>query len=60
MTRKDYELLAGGFRMAINALDDPERIGAKLAATEIAHRLEGDNPRFDHERFLQACGFAPL
>lgn len=56
MTRKDYVLLADALRAAIEALDEPRRMGAKLAATEIAHRLEDDNPRFDYERFLKACG----
>ena len=56
MTRKDYILLADALRAAIEALDEPRRMGAKLAATEIAHRLEDENPRFDYERFLKACG----
>lgn len=56
MTRKDYVLIAEAFKVAAEAVDYPERLGALLAANEIAHRLERDNPRFDRARFMAACG----
>lgn len=56
MTRKDYVLIAEAFKVAAEAVDYPERLGALLAANEIAHRLEQDNPRFDRPRFMAACG----
>ena len=56
MTRKDYILIAEAFKSAAEAVDYPERLGALLAANEIAHRLERDNPRFDRPRFMAACG----
>lgn len=56
MTRKDYVLLAEAIKAAVEATDYPERLGALLAANEIAHRLQQDNPRFDRARFLKACG----
>ena len=56
MTRKDYILIAEAFKSAAEAVDYPERLGALLAANEIAHRLERDNPRFDRARFMAACG----
>lgn len=56
MTRKDYVLLADALKVAVNALNPPECLGAFLAANEIAHVLANDNPRFDRRRFLKACG----
>ena len=56
MTRKDYQLSAGALKDALGAVDHPQRVGAVLAAQELAYRLEGDNPRFDRKRFLEACG----
>lgn len=57
MTRKDYILLADALKAVADATEYPERLGAQLAANEIAHRLQRDNPRFDRERFLKAAGF---
>ena len=58
MTKKDYELIARniaqvqrefrGVEDGINAIRD--------VAVFIASDLERDNPRFDRERFLKACG----
>lgn len=60
MTKKDYELIARniaqvqrefrGVEDGINAIRD--------VAVFIASDLERDNPRFDRERFLNACGIA--
>ena len=51
MTRKHFEAIARAIRdLAVDA-------GAR---EEVAHRiadvLSGTNPRFDRERFLEACG----
>ena len=64
MTRKDYVLIAGKLYQAkldilgkeapsdhSNMLD-----GVSLAAEHIADAMQIDNPRFDRERFLKACG----
>jgi hypothetical protein len=56
MTRKDYILLADALKAAAYALNPPERYGALLAAYEISHILQEDNPRFDRKRFMDACG----
>lgn len=58
MTRKDYVLLADAIKAVADSIDYPERLGAQLAANEIAHRLQRDNPRFDRERFLKAAGLS--
>ena len=59
MTRKDYVLLAESLKATICALNKTERTGALLAANEISHRLQQDNPRFERKRFLEACGMEP-
>lgn len=56
MSRKDYELIARAFR------DTVERhIGdlssAQAAALRLAEALHKDNPRFDRQKFIEACGF---
>ena len=51
MTRKDYQLIASAFAL-FNYLDQPTRYFIAMA---LADRLEEDNPRFDRDRFLQAC-----
>ena len=60
MTRKDYELIAkaiADLRNATGAVMGEEfQHGAKQAAQYIASALASDNPRFDRERFLKACG----
>ena len=70
MTRKDYILIADTIAQLSRdiAKDDgpdlSERgrallIGERLAAQTIAHRLaeqlRQDNPRFDRQRFIEAC-----
>lgn len=61
MSRKDYEAIAAAIKRA-SALYGPygfmdQTIGIKTAAESIALALQADNPRFDRERFMQACGF---
>lgn len=56
MTRKDFELIAATVRdelMGHNAVE-PEMVAVKLA-----DMLMDENPRFDYERFLKACGMEP-
>lgn len=64
MTKKDYERLAQLVRYTRQNISDemPEDylIGFKVATRIMAHNmctaLQLDNPRFDRERFLKACG----
>jgi hypothetical protein len=56
MTRKDYKLIAEV--IAVSWFGSAE-LGAKLKAdlvSNLADKLQQDNPRFDRERFLTACG----
>jgi hypothetical protein len=62
MTRKDYVLIAAALRDTL-LIDCPTQeylMGAKAAARSAAFRIADalgrDNPRFDRERFLTACG----
>lgn len=65
MTRKDYELIAAALRSsrATNYTGSENRAlynnGVDNAAHNIARALQRDNPRFDRERFLVACGVTP-
>ena len=61
MTRKDYVLIADTIKGAINYEQDfnnnQEKVnGFKHLALALASTLESDNPRFDRDRFLVACG----
>lgn len=72
MTRKDYQRIAEAIRQSAPKETAPmdryrsieRRISQRIAddfAERIARRLADvfaeDNPRFDRERFLSACGF---
>ena len=63
MTRKDYELIAAALRSSRGRIGDdlghnPEQSrGVRRAAAHLADALAQDNPRFDAQRFLTACGY---
>lgn len=52
MTRKDYELIAGVIATAWHGSADTR---ADLS-NRFADELESTNPRFDRDKFLEACG----
>ncbi len=57
MTKKDFETLAGAVRANLEAAPDP---GAKMflansVVPSMAAALAQTNPRFDIDRFVQAC-----
>ena len=52
MTRKDYVLIADVLAVAWWASNDQRR----HIAHDLADALGADNPRFDRDRFLVACG----
>ena len=61
MTRKDYEKIAQAVRQVnedVSGWEDarPDEV-LDLLASYLCKVLEQDNPRFDRERFLSACGF---
>jgi len=60
MTRKDYVAIAEAIAFARSTLPSPQRRGdigraVQTVVDAIAKTLADDNPRFDRERFLQAC-----
>lgn len=67
MTRKDYVLIAEAIqaehawvqenRAVLGSCVDAQLFRMKETAGRIAGAMAQDNPRFDRERFMQACGF---
>jgi hypothetical protein len=59
MTRKDYILIAEALKAAraeATAVAMRAAVGVTIAAVHISDVLARDNPRFDRECFLKACG----
>lgn len=57
MTRKDYLLIAEAIQSArLTTKPGDANAAADIVAVEFARLLAADNPRFDRERFLTACG----
>lgn len=66
MTKKDYELIAQTIRIYtdepadfVGQFEDDKPVDqytVRLIAYRLAGELEIENPRFDRERFLTACG----
>ena len=55
MTRKDYEAIAEIFS-AVEKERPRQEVGAILAVMRgLADYFEKDNPRFDRDRFVEAC-----
>jgi len=73
MTRKDYVMIAAALRETLDAIEREsaamavgdstraalagERLGVRHAALRVMEALASDNPRFERETFLKACGF---
>ena len=60
MTKKDYVKFANRIRSQIQDAEDECNDYARQSAIRTANDAAGifaaDNPRFDRERFLKACG----
>lgn len=59
MTRKDYELIAAVKQTKANTSisEQEQNRGVRRTAAMLADFLADENPRFDAQRFLTACGF---
>lgn len=62
MTRKDYITIAAAIAQARQATEinrkSKDGVSAiRLTAIGMASHLLQDNPRFDRDRFMAACGF---
>lgn len=55
MTKKDYILIAATLRVVIA---DAVALDAKRIAIDLADAFADANPKFDRDRFLNACGVA--
>lgn len=62
MTKKDYEAIAKVIHRCLlgeRPYDEWEAgfvAGARSIALDLTQIFEADNPRFDREKFLRACG----
>ena len=58
MTRRDYLAMAAAINEDRARFDEDGacRFGVESAAKALAEVLAANNPRFDRERFLAACG----
>lgn len=56
MTKKDYELIAGAIEYGISGNDILPDGDIMAIITSIARALQADNPHFDRQKFLKACG----
>jgi hypothetical protein len=61
MTRKDYELIAKaiyGSLIQSKSLDWQDLYAEqhRITARHIANALERSNPRFNRDKFMEACG----
>ena len=59
MTRKDYELIAASFR-AITERGPVDDTPLRDAALRVAERLSQENPAFNLNTFMWACGWKPV
>lgn len=58
-SQRDYELIADVLHVR-QATEPEARHVVGYIAGEFADRFEADNPRFDRNRFVRACGFPEL
>ena len=62
MSQKDYRRIAEGTKNIYNRLRAIHELKSAAAvevhARELAKYFKENNPRFDREKFLEACGFS--
>jgi hypothetical protein len=59
MTKKDYILLARVFKMNYEILQQQgHKMMLWLIVKDLCKELQHDNPRFDQDKFIKACGMA--
>ena len=59
MTKKDYELIAQVFADLESDFNNcgSDAVSLSIVVEELARALGKDNPRFDEDKFVKACGF---
>ena len=56
MTRKDFELIAKAIKESALVAGPRGKEQLEATAVNVAYALMSTNERFDHDRFLAACG----
>lgn len=56
MTKKDHILIANVLATTRNEPAFIDKLTINRIAYELAYTFKRDNPKFDRERFLEACG----
>jgi hypothetical protein len=58
MSRKDYELIALQVNKQLTYQKSSPAIcaGIKILARELGEAFANDNPQFDYDKFIKACG----
>ena len=59
MTRKDSVIIAAGFHTALGE-GNPDWRAVRDCALRVAERLGQDNPNFNLNTFMWACGWKPV
>jgi hypothetical protein len=57
MTRKDYELIARSLYVDRDFLEKEDKWVADYIIKGLCEQFEAMNPRFDRNKFLEACGY---
>lgn len=58
MTRKDYQLIAECLNKVYNDNEiESDVLTLRMLVSELSRALVKDNPRFNAEVFVKACGF---
>jgi len=56
VTRRDFEQIAQIIKLASDLKFSDSNKAIEAIANQLAAKFKSDNPRFDRERFLRACG----
>lgn len=56
MTKKDFEAIANSIAREARIAAPEQMFTIRMVASSIAATLTAQNPRFDRERFMEACG----
>jgi hypothetical protein len=57
MTKKDYELIAEALAQAYDKhVNSPQYFGVKTCINNVTEFLGRENPKFNRNKFLKACG----
>lgn len=65
MSKKDYENIAATIKLQLKGWPDSgsvavgARMGIRNTAVGLAYRFRENNPRFNRDKFLTACGICP-